>query len=74
MKEAFCDIPRIQYKGADSKNPLAFKFYDADKIVFGKPMREHLPFAMAWWRNLCATGTYVRARYDGGCVCLSPFF
>lgn len=57
MDMIFKNIPEIKYEGADSKNPLAFKFYDADKIVFGKKMSEHLPFAMAWWHNLCATGT-----------------
>jgi xylose isomerase len=36
---------------------LSFKFYDAEKIVLGKKMKEHLPFAMAWWHNLCANGT-----------------
>lgn len=56
MEEIFKDIPRIRYEGAESKNPLAFKFYRADKVVAGKPMREHLPFAMAWWHNLCACG------------------
>ena len=49
MAEIFKNISKIEYEGADSKNPLAFKFYDADKIVFGKKMSEHLPFAMAWW-------------------------
>ncbi len=53
----FKGIEKIKYEGADSKNPLAFKFYDADRVVFGKPMKEHLPFAMAWWHNLCAEGT-----------------
>lgn len=56
MKEFF-QIPQIKYEGAGSKNPLAFKFYDAEKTVLGKPMKEHLPFAMAWWHNLCAGGT-----------------
>ena len=56
MAEIFKNISKIEYEGADSKNPLAFKFYDADKIVFGKKMSEHLPFAMAWWHNLCAEG------------------
>ena len=56
MSCIFENIPKITYEGAKSKNPLAFKYYDADKIVLGKPMREHLPFAMAWWHNLCATG------------------
>ena len=53
----FEKIPEIKYEGAKSKNPLAFKFYDAEKIVLGKPMKEHLPFAMAWWHNLCAGGS-----------------
>jgi len=56
MSCIFENIPKITYEGAKSKNPLAFKYYDAERIVLGKPMREHLPFAMAWWHNLCATG------------------
>ena len=56
MAEIFKNIAKIEYEGAASRNPLAFKFYDADKIVMGKPMKEHLPFAMAWWHNLCANG------------------
>ena len=57
MSELFGTISRIRYEGKDSTNPLAFKFYDADRVVMGKPMREHLPFAMAWWHTLCAAGT-----------------
>jgi len=53
----FANIPVIPYEGPKSKNPLAFKFYNPDQVVLGKPMREHLPFAMAWWHNLCAGGT-----------------
>ena len=53
----FNSIPTIKYEGPKSKNPLAFKYYDADKVVMGKKMSEHLPFAMAWWHNLCAEGT-----------------
>ena len=56
MKEIFAEIGKIEYEGPKSKNNLAFKFYDANKIVAGKPMKEHLPFAMAWWHALCATG------------------
>ena len=54
--EPFANIPTIRYEGAKSKNPLAFRFYDAERVIFGKKMKEHLPFAMAWWHNLCATG------------------
>ena len=56
MKELFPNIPVIPYEGPKSKNPLAFHHYDANKIIMGKPMKDHLPFAMAWWHNLCATG------------------
>ena len=47
MNEIFSSIPKIKYEGSDSKNPLSFKFYDADKVILGKTMKEHLPFAMA---------------------------
>lgn len=56
MAEYFADIPLIPYEGSASKNPRSFKYYNPDRIVFGKSMREHLPFAMAWWHGLCATG------------------
>ncbi len=62
MSEIFANIPTIPYEGPKSTNPLAFKFYDADRIVLGKPMREHLPVAMAWWHNLCACGTDIFGR------------
>lgn len=56
MSEIFGGIPQIRYEGPESRNPLAFKFYDADRVVLGKKMSEHLPFAMAWWHNLGAAG------------------
>lgn len=56
MSEFFPNIPEIKFEGSGSKNPLAFKYYDAKKVIMGKPMEEHLNFAMAWWHNLCATG------------------
>ncbi len=56
MKNYFENLPQIQYEGAQSKNPLSFKYYDPERVVLGKPMKEHLPFAMAWWHNLCAEG------------------
>ncbi len=57
MAEIFASIPKIKYEGPKSQNPLAFKFYDAEKTVGGKTMKEQLRFAMAWWHNLCAEGT-----------------
>ncbi len=53
----FTNIGKIPYEGPQSKNPLAFKFYNPDQIILGKKMKDHLPFAMAWWHNLCAGGT-----------------
>lgn len=57
MAEFFKNIPKIKYEGPSSDNPLAFKFYDPDRVIMGKPMKEHLRFSMAWWHTLCATGT-----------------
>jgi len=57
MKEIFAQIPKIEYEGKDSRNPFAFKYYDAERVILGKKMKEHLPFAMAWWHNLGAAGT-----------------
>lgn len=57
MSEIFRNLPKVQYEGAESTNPYAFKFYDAERMILGKPMKEHLHFAMAWWHNLCATGS-----------------
>ena len=56
MGEIFKNISGIKYEGSESRNPLAFKYYDPDKVIMGKTMAEHLPFAMAWWHNLCAEG------------------
>ena len=53
----FPNIPVIPYEGPTSTNPLAFKYYNPDQVVAGKTMKEHLPFAMAWWHNLCAGGS-----------------
>ena len=56
MSEFFPNVPVIRFEGKDSTNPLAFKYYDPERVILGKTMKEHLSFAMAWWHNLCATG------------------
>ena len=56
MSEIFKNIGKIKYEGPSSVNPLAFKFYDPERVILGKKMKEQLPFAMAWWHNLCANG------------------
>ena len=55
-KEFFPGIGKIQFEGKESKNPMAFRYYDAKKVVLGKTMGEWLKFAMAWWHTLCAEG------------------
>ncbi len=56
-KEFFPGIGKIKFEGKDSKNPMAFRYYDANKIVMGKKMSEWLKFAMAWWHTLGADGS-----------------
>ena len=46
---AYFDCDKIQFEGAASKNPLAFKHYNAAELVAGKSMKEHLRFAGAYW-------------------------
>ena len=55
-KEYFPGIGKIKFEGKESKNPMAFRYYDADKVIMGKKMSEWLKFAMAWWHTLCAEG------------------
>lgn len=52
MADFFPDISRVVYEGPDSKNPLSFRHYDADAIVEGRTMREHLRFACAFWHTM----------------------
>ncbi|MCQ2267607.1 MAG: TIM barrel protein, partial [Bacteroidaceae bacterium] len=55
-KEFFPEIGKIQFEGKESKNPMAFHYYDENKVIMGKTMKEWLRFAMAWWHTLCAEG------------------
>jgi len=55
-KEYFKGINKIKFEGKESNNPLAFKFYDENKIVAGKTMKEHFRFAVAYWHTFCGTG------------------
>ena len=57
MKSFFEEMPFVKYEGKETKNPYAFRYYDAERVVMGKKMKEHLPFAMAWWHALGAAGT-----------------
>jgi len=53
----FSDISKIAYAGPRSTEPLAFKHYNPDELVAGKPMKEHLRFAVAYWHALTGTGS-----------------
>ena len=55
-KEYFPTVGKIKFEGKDSKNPMAFRYYDAEKVVMGKKMKDWLKFSMAWWHTLCAEG------------------
>jgi xylose isomerase len=55
--EYFPGIGRIPYEGRDSDNPLAFKFYEGDRILGGKTLREHLRFAVCYWHTFCGGGS-----------------
>lgn len=52
MKQDFFNVDNIAYEGSESKNPLAFKHYDAGEKIGGKVMEEHLRFAVAYWHTM----------------------
>jgi len=56
MKSMFAGIDKIKYEGPESKNPLAFRWYDENRVVMGKTMKEHMRFAIAYWHSFCAQG------------------
>lgn len=60
--EYFKNVKKVSYEGKNSKNSLAFKFYNPDEIVMGKTMKEHLRFSMAYWH----TFTYLGSDQFGG--------
>jgi xylose isomerase len=57
---------KIEYDGPDSSNPLAFKYYDPDKLIRGTAMADHMRFAVAYWHTFKGTGQdpFGRASYD----------
>ena len=70
--EFFPGISKVQYEGPKSKNPLAFKHYNADELVEGKPMKDHLRFSVTYWHtirgqlsDMFGSGTAVRPWEDG---------
>ncbi|MBA4493984.1 xylose isomerase [Paenactinomyces guangxiensis] len=55
--EYFKNVGTISYEGKDSRNPLAFKYYNPQEVVGGKTMEEHLRFSVAYWHTFTADGT-----------------
>ena len=55
-KQYFPEIGKIPFEGKDSKNPMAFHYYNPEEVVAGRKMKDGLRFSMAWWHTLCAEG------------------
>ncbi|AQU73474.1 xylose isomerase [Priestia megaterium] len=53
----FESVNKVLYEGKDSKNPLAFKYYNPDEVVGGKTMKDQLRFSVAYWHTFTADGT-----------------
>ena len=53
-KEYYPGIGKIPYEGKESDNPLAFKFYNPEKVIGGKTMKEHFRFSVAYWHSFCS--------------------
>ncbi len=55
-KEYFPGVSKIAYEGPESDNPFSFKWYDENKVVAGKTMKEHFRFAVCYWHTFCGKG------------------
>lgn len=53
----FSEFPIVKFEGADSETDLAYRYYDADQVVLGKPLKDHLRFAVAYWHSLAMNGS-----------------
>jgi len=60
----FAQVPPIRYAGPDSTEPLAFRYYDKDRVVLGKSMADHLRFAVCYWHTFVWNG-FDPFGYDG---------
>ncbi len=56
MTDFFKGIPQIEFEGKDSDNDFAFRHYNPDEVVMGKPMKDHLRFACAYWHSFAWPG------------------
>ena len=64
MSSYFNAVAPITFEGAESKNPLTFKWYEKDRMVMGKRMEDHLRFAVCYWHSYCWNG-FDPFGYDG---------
>ena len=55
-QEFFPTVGKIKFEGVESRNPLAFRYYDENRMIGGKSMKEYFRFAMAYWHTLCGVG------------------
>jgi len=55
-KTVFSEMPAVKFEGLNSTNPLAYRHYDAEKIVLGKPLKDHLRLSVAYWHSLVMAG------------------
>ncbi|WP_099467183.1 xylose isomerase [Konateibacter massiliensis] len=66
---SYFNVGKINYEGAESKNPFSFKFYNPEELVLGKPMKDHCRFAMSYWH----TFTYMGNDPFGGATMYRPW-
>ena len=65
MEPFFRGIDKIRFEGPDSENPLAFRFYDPDRMILGKRLSDHLRCAVCYWHTFCGQGTDPFGGQDG---------
>jgi xylose isomerase len=56
-KEYFGGLSKVKFEGAGAANPMAFQFYDENKVIGGKSLKDHLRFALAWWHTMGGSGS-----------------
>jgi xylose isomerase len=56
-KEYFKQVPQVKYEGPGTDNDLAFRWYDENKVVAGKTMKDHFRFASAYWHSFSGNGS-----------------
>ena len=57
MSDFFNFVDKVEYEGPDSKNPLAFNYYQPEKKIAGRTIAEHLRYSMAYWHSLIENGS-----------------